>query len=189
MELEEHLSGHDNKTHLDPGSLELFQDLGYKSFLDVGCGPGGMVELAEANGFDAFGIDGDYTLKRYNDNNFLIHDFTKGPAPLDRKFDICWCVEFVEHVYEKYIPNYVQAIQNCKNLAMTHALEGQTGYHHVNCKNPDYWIKTMANYGFKFDPEMTRTLRKRSRMGTSKKFRFMRRSGLFFTNINESSVA
>ena len=137
--LEEHLGGHNGKTHLDEGSLNWFKELGFKTFLDVGCGPGGMVQLAEQLGFDSYGIDGDYTLDRYNKDKFLIHDFTKGPAPLNKKFDVCWCAEFVEHVYEEYIPNYVQAMQNCKNLVMTHAVVGQTGYHHVNCQDPPYW--------------------------------------------------
>ena len=182
MNLEEHLGGHNNKTHLDEGSLKWFKELGFKTLLDVGCGPGGMVELAEQFGFDSYGIDGDYTLERYNPDKFLIHDFTKGPAPLNRTFDICWCAEFVEHVYEQYIPNYVQAMQNCKNLVMTHAVVGQTGYHHVNCQDPPYWIETMKKYGFKLDEEKTKTLRSVTTMGEKKKHRFMERTGMFFVN-------
>ena len=75
--------------------------------LDVGCGPGGMVELANNLGVHAHGLDGDYTLKRYDDTKFTIHDFTNGSAPILIIY-LAWSVEFVEHVYEKYIPNYVQ---------------------------------------------------------------------------------
>ena len=71
------------------------------SFLDIGCGPGGMVQLAEQHKLKALGIDGDHTVTRHDPTSFLIHDFTTGPAPITGLYDIGWCVEFVEHVYEK----------------------------------------------------------------------------------------
>jgi 2-polyprenyl-3-methyl-5-hydroxy-6-metoxy-1,4-benzoquinol methylase len=36
----------------------LMNEYNIKSFLDVGCGPGGMVALAGMRGLDAMGIDG-----------------------------------------------------------------------------------------------------------------------------------
>jgi len=180
--LEEHLGGHNGLTHLDEGALDWFKNLGHKSFLDIGCGPGGMVELAEQKGFYVLGIDGDHTLERYNPKNFILHDFTTGPAPVNEIFDIGWSVEFVEHVYEKYIPNYVQAMQKCKNLVMTHAVVGQTGYHHVNCQDPPYWINTMKNYGFRLDQTLTNQLRRVSTMGKKKKHRFLEKTGMYFVN-------
>ena len=81
--LEDHLGGHLNKTHLDEGALLwLKSKFNAKTYLDIGCGPGGMVELAESHNLTATGVDGDYTLDRYNPNNFILHDFTTGPAPL-----------------------------------------------------------------------------------------------------------
>jgi len=47
-ELPKHLGGHQNKTHLDVGTLEFFKStFNIKSMLDIGCGPGGMVNLAQ----------------------------------------------------------------------------------------------------------------------------------------------
>ena len=84
--LEEHLGGHNGITHLDQGALDwLIDTFQPQTFLDVGCGPGGMVELADKNGLDSLGIDGDHTVIRYNIDRFLLHDFTLGPAPLDRQ--------------------------------------------------------------------------------------------------------
>lgn len=185
-ELPEHLGGHSGKTHVDKGALAWFKMSGYKTFLDVGCGPGGMVELAEKYGFIALGIDGDFTLERYNSEKFLIHDFTNGPVDLDKQFDICWCCEFVEHVYEQYIPNFAMAWQNCKNLAMTHAFPGQGGYHHVNEQSKEYWIDVLDQYGFDYSEEDTKTLRKVSTMNVTKKPKkaFVRNTGLFFKNRN-----
>ena len=70
--LEEHLGGHAGYTHLDEGALDFVKDiLQVKSMLDIGCGPGGMVELANQKDINAIGIDGDYTLDRYDDSKFI----------------------------------------------------------------------------------------------------------------------
>ena len=183
--LENHLGGHMNKTHLDKGALTwLADELKIKSFLDIGCGPGGMVELANKSGIQGYGVDGDYTLERYDSNKFLIHDFTKGPAPLTSKYDIAWSVEFVEHVYEEHIPNYMPAFQQCKYVVMTYAPPGWTGHHHVNLQEEDYWIAKFKEYGFYLDRLRTNELRNRSTMNYPKKPKkaFVRNRGLFFVN-------
>jgi cyclopropane fatty-acyl-phospholipid synthase-like methyltransferase len=182
--LDEHLGGHNGLTHLDEGALTWLKQLGHTSFLDIGCGPGGMVELAEQLGFKVLGVDGDHTLERYKKENFIIHDFQEGPVPVKQFFDIGWSVEFVEHVYEKYIPNYVKAMQQCKNVIMTHAVVGQTGYHHVNCQNAPYWIAKMAEYGLILDEEKTKQLRIASTMGKKKKHKFLEKTGMYFVNEN-----
>ena len=185
--LEKHLGGHLNKTHLDEGALLWLKDtFSATTYLDIGCGPGGMVELAEQYGLDSHGIDGDYTLTRYNSNKFTIHDFTHGPAPLTSKYDIAWSVEFVEHVYEEYIPNYMPAFQQCKYVVMTYAPPGWTGHHHVNLQEEDYWVAKFKEYGFYLDRLQTNELRNRSTMNYPKKPKkaFVRNRGLFFVNEN-----
>ena len=160
--------------------------------LDVGCGPGGMVELANNLGVHAHGLDGDYTLKRYDDTKFTIHDFTNGHTHTPHTHtliivcDLAWSVEFVEHVYEKYIPNYVKAMQKCKYLIMTYAPVGHGG-HHVNENTQEYWIDTMSQYGFKYLEDATNEMRKHSTMGTKKKHRFLQRTGLLFKNERSSN--
>ena len=189
MALEQHLGGHANKTHLDHGALNYLKDtFNAKTYLDIGCGPGGMVELAEQIGLDSLGIDGDYTLDRYNKNRFLIHDFTKGPAPVRGTYDIGWSVEFVEHVYETYIPNYVQAFQSCKVLLLTYAPPGWEGHHHVNLQEEKYWIDTMSEYGLRYEAELTKEVRQKSTLNVKVKKgkkAFVRNRGLLFINENK----
>jgi len=192
MELEAHLGGHGGKTHTDEGTLRwAINALGIQSMLDIGCGPGGMVELANNLGVHAHGLDGDYTLKRYDDTKFTIHDFTNGPAPISDNFDLAWSVEFVEHVYEKYIPNYVAAMQKCKFLIMTYAPVGHGGHHHVNENTQEYWIDTMSQYGFKYFKDATNQMRNHSTMGSTnkerKKFGFLKKTGLLFKNARSSN--
>jgi len=187
MVLEAHLGGHQGKTHLDHGALEYLKEIfSAKSFLDIGCGPGGMVELANQIGLDSKGIDGDYTVERFNKDKFIIHDFTLGPIPIAETYDIGWSVEFVEHVYEKYIPNYIRAFQSCKYILMTYAPPGWEGHHHVNLQKEDYWIDTMKQYGLIYNQKHTKNIRNRSTLNLGKKGKkaFVRNRGLVFINKN-----
>lgn len=177
MKLPEHLGGSEGETHIDEGALKfIIGATGASSMLDVGCGPGGMVHYAHTQGMLAWGVDGDTTLERRVPVH--IHDFTTGPVALKRKFDLCWCVEFVEHVEEKYMDNYIQAFQACKFLMMTHAYPGQGGHHHVNEQDTPYWIDKLTQAGFIFEREMTAHIRHASTM----KQRYVRQHGLFFRN-------
>lgn len=182
--LEEHLGGHLGRTHLDHGALDwLIAKFNARSYLDIGCGPGGMVELAEQKGLQVQGIDGDHTIERYNPDRFLIHDFTQGPVELGQQYDIGWSCEFVEHVYEEYIPNFVSAFKHCKILMITYAPPGWSGHHHVNCQPEEYWVKQLKKYGLKYNSDFTRELREQSTMNKNKKKKaFVRNRGLIFTN-------
>jgi|TARA_B110000902_G_scaffold264163_1_gene344915 hypothetical protein len=188
MELEAHLGGHQGVTHTDEGTLRwAMSKLNITSMLDVGCGPGGMVELANSMGINAHGLDGDYTVTRYDESKFTIHDFTHGPAPVTNNYDLGWSVEFVEHVYEAYIPNYIQAMQKCKFLIMTYAEIGHGGYHHVNENSQEYWIDVMAQNGFKHLKDLTLEMRRHSTMGSKKKHKFLAKTGLLFKNERSSN--
>lgn len=188
--LEEHLGGHNNVPNLDEGTLEFVKNhLAPKTFLDIGCGLGGMVELADKKyGMDALGIDGDHTINRYNNDKFLIHDFQTGPVKLDKRYDFGWSVEFVEHVYEKYIPHYITAFQACNVVLLTYAPPGWEGHHHVNLQEKDYWINKMAEYGLTYNADLTKRLTAESTLNCKyrKKGRkaFVKNRGLVFINDN-----
>ena len=182
MTLPEHLGGHLNKTHIDEGSLNFFiNSFNIKSFLDIGCGPGGMVELAHSKGLEALGIDGDYTLSRFNPNNFLIHDYSTGPLVLNKTYDLCWSCEFVEHVEEEFLDNFMATFNSCNLVAMTYAPPGTPGHHHVNCKNMNYWVDVFNRYNFTFDDQTSNIIKKVSTM----KKPFMQKNGLFFKKAHD----
>ena len=171
-----HLGGHFGKTILDEGALLfLKKQFAVASMIDVGCGPGGQVELARKHGIEAFGIDGDYTLKRAKPYYFL-HDFTKGDFPCKRRFDLAWCVEFLEHVEEKYQPSYMALLQHAERVVCTSAPPGWEGFHHVNCREQAYWIKVFKKYGFAFDKKNTERLKEHSSMQRE----FMQDTGMLF---------
>ena len=183
--LEDHLGGHCGKTHLDEGALRYFiEKFSIKNFLDIGCGPGGMVQLASQYGLDSMGIDGDHTVERFDPSKFIIHDFAKSSYKPEKRYDIGWSCEFVEHVYEEFIPNYVTAFTACKRIMITYAPPGWPGHHHVNCQEEDYWIEKLSNYGFVYKQDWTQELRKHSTMNKNKsKKAFVRNRGLMFENV------
>jgi hypothetical protein len=173
-----HVGGHCFVTHLDSGILEYaINVLKCKTMIDIGCGPGGMIDLAFSLGIDALGIDGDYRLKR-SDNKIFIHDYTTGSPEITSFFDFAYSCEFVEHVEEKYISNYIKTFKLCKNILITFAPTGTPGYHHVNCKSEQYWIDVFESNNFTFDKTITDDFRTSSTMNRN----FIREYGLYFKN-------
>lgn len=173
----DHLGGHLNKTHLDNATLEfLIQELGIKSMLDIGCGPGGMVQLAQSKGLKAIGVDGDFNLNSISSVPICTVDFTQNKVPFEDQFDLAWAVEFLEHVEEQYAPNYMHAFSLCQYALITAAPPGTPGHHHVNCQLPEYWIDVFKRYGFTYDPHLTETIKERSDMVKP----FVKHNGMFF---------
>ncbi|HEY0006852.1 MAG TPA: methyltransferase domain-containing protein [Pyrinomonadaceae bacterium] len=171
----EHLGGHEDLTQFDEGALDyLVARFQVKNMVDIGCGPGGMVYYARSKGIKAVGVDGDPRMAR--DSPVIIeHDYTRKPLYLG-EFDLGWAVEFLEHVEEEYIPNFMETFLCCKHVFVTAAIPGQPGYHHVNCQWGDYWIEKFTTAGFTFDEEATAGVRAHSTMWS----RFTQNTGMVF---------
>lgn len=175
-----HLGGHENETHLDDGALDyIIQNFGVKSMVDVGCGPGGMTALARSKGLEVLAVDGDFVVEREIDD-VVIHDYQAAPYVPEKNYDLAWCVEFVEHIEEKYILNFMATFQKCKYVIFTHALPNQPGHHHVNCQELDYWLHIVSAFGFQPMEAETNAIRAASTM----KERYMRQQSLFIKNLN-----
>jgi hypothetical protein len=123
-----------------------------KSIMDIGCGEGHSTRWFRDNGCEVLGIEGSLNaILDSPDPTLLVwHDYTEGPYIPKKNYDAIWCCEFVEHVEEQYVDNFLETFKCANYVFMTHALENQGGYHHVNCKSPDYWIDKMDNIGFKY---------------------------------------
>lgn len=168
---------------------------GVKSVIDVGCGEGHAIDyfsgLIEQNVTyrHVWGIDG---VEQEHDG-ILQHDYSTGPWPYPREpdpdhpwmddagweFDLAWSCEFVEHVEERYIPNFLATFACAKLVLMTHADPGQPGHHHVNCQTADYWRGVMAAAGYALDKSLTRWARSLASMSENPINHFAR-SGLAF---------
>lgn len=180
----EHLGGHLNKTHLDEGTLSyLINTYDVKTMADVGAGPGGMVRLAQSKGLKAYGIDGDWTV-----NPDLLHDYQDGPLTID-PVDLIWCVEFLEHVHEEYLPNYMETLKCAKYVFCTASTT--TGHHHVNCQPRPYWVSKFEEAGFEYQDKESEKIRKKiTTMNTLQPIgkQFVRATGMLYINKNWSNT-
>lgn len=135
----------------DPGSIVpevwewAMEKFSIKSMIDVGCGAGIAMNWFEARGCKVAGVEG---LPLNDDPRIIEHDYTLGPYRSRRKFDLCWSCEFVEHIEERFIPNFLATFRSARLLMMTHGLYWQDGHHHVNCQRPEYWIDLLEGEGF-----------------------------------------
>lgn len=135
----------------DPGSFcpELWEwaitRYKIKSVIDVGCGAGTALNWFEGKGCTVLGIDG----LPPDDPRIIEHDYTLGLAAIGGYVDLVWCCEFVEHVREEFIDNFLDTFRRGRIVMMTHGLYWQDGHHHVNCQRPGYWIDRVRAAGFK----------------------------------------
>lgn len=174
-----HLGGHGHTTHIDEGVLRFIVDnYPIKSMVDIGCGPGGMVKIAKKMGLKVIGVDGDERMS-VNDDCIKIHDFCKGKFELlkNQHFDLAWSVEFLEHVEEKYMVNYMPLFAQADIVVCTAAPPGSGGYHHVNEQPLEYWFDKFRQYGFVYRDDLTKQAKLHSTMERD----FFLRSGMIFT--------
>ena len=156
-----HLGGHFDFTAMVVKTFDYIQEkYNIRSMLDIGCGPAGMVEYANYKGVYAIGVDGDPELgeKPYT----ILHDFTTGQLELDETFELVYSTEFVEHVEEQYLNNFMTLFQKGCYVFISAAPPGQSGHHHVNCKNKEYWIQKFEQYDFEYLPEDSEEIAKTS---------------------------
>ena len=62
--------------------------------------------------------------------------------------DLVWSCEVAEHIVPERVDFFVDTLANGRVVAMTHALPGQGGHHHVNCQPAEYWISKMSERGY-----------------------------------------
>ena len=176
-----HLGGHNFVSHIDEALLLYFKNnLNCNSMIDIGCGLGGMVYKAKELGYYSKGIDGDYRLERTDPELFILHDFTKGTCNINGTFDLGYSCEFVEHVEEAYVDNFLDIFKKCKYITMTFAPPGTKGHHHVNCQTSNYWIDKLKEVNLLYDEKLTNIIRSTSSMERN----FIRSTGLCFRNEN-----
>jgi len=181
IEKEKHLGGYWNVKNIwgDPGTWgpeiwdKIIQDYHIESVLDVGCGLGYSARYFAGKGLKVVGIEGGSNAINNSvfEGKIIKNDYviSRGLKE-DISFDLVWCCEFVEHVEEQYSYNFLGDFNSGKYIAMTFAIPGQAGYHHVNCQPQEYWVGKIKKMGYKFNETYTSTLRKIARKMTSSGF-------------------
>lgn len=157
-----YIAGGDEATWYPDMWRWLVETHGVDSVLDIGCGDGQAVKFFESLGCEVTGIDG----VAQEHDSIVEHDFTTGSIVAD-EYDLVWSCEFVEHVEERYVPNFMEAFKHGRMVLMTHADPGQAGYHHVNCQPAAYWVGVMAAAGYVLDDALTMASRAKASMNVS----------------------
>lgn len=117
-----------------------------RSVLDVGAGQGVALSYFHRAGVVAHGFDGLIQNVENARHPIALHDLKAGPYRFP--CDLVYCVEVVEHVEEAYIDNLLGTFRNAPVVAITHAIPGQLGHHHVNTQPQEYWVEKMNGIGY-----------------------------------------
>ncbi len=156
---------------------------GWKNILDIGCGDGVAVNYWNSIGANAWGVEGIWQ----PNERIVEHDYAKGTLSVlpglaydsDSAYDLIWCCEFVEHVEEAYVNNFLDSFAKGKIVLMTHGEPGQAGYHHVNLQPASYWIEKLRTIDYSLDIDLTMKTRELSAFNSSPWNHFTR-SGMAF---------
>lgn len=128
-----------------------------KSILDVGCGTGISLNWFLQNNIDALGIENSEVAISQSlvKNKILKHNLNKTLA-LDRKFDLVWCYEVIEHIHPQYESIFLQTLtRHSDQVILSAARPGQGGHGHFNEQEPAYWKKRFDDAGFDFQSEFS----------------------------------
>jgi SAM-dependent methyltransferase len=186
------LGGNLGATNLDLKPLQYFKNnLGFNSFLDIGCGTGGMVFNAINSGLHARGIEGDPNSIPKDCPIIECVDYRTGSSNLTSNFDIGWSVEFLEHVPSSFEKNYFKDFSLCNNILITAAPPGWGGDGHVNEQSEEHWIHKFSENNFTIDWKQTQKVRSISEITFNntvrqEKKQFVRNRGLFFKKTKAS---
>lgn len=159
----------------------LVKEQGVESVIDIGCGDGIAVDYFSSLGCAVLGIDG----IPQEHPNIITHDYTHGPFVVTladepgARYDLAWSCEFVEHIAEEYVENFLETFACADLVLMTSAGPGQNGWHHVNCQPIPYWSRKMQQIGYLVDEVFTVDCRAQARKNGSEWNHFVR-SGMAY---------
>jgi len=184
--LKRRLSGHPKKQNLEQGidgiyTEDYLQDTIYwesvfslslakvliryfnpHSVIDIGCGCGVYLKAFYELGIrDMVGYDGSNSSikKSLVPGKIEVHDLRE-PLKLDRKFDLCLCIEVAEHLSYEYSDLLATTLTGLSDtIFFTAAPPGQGGIGHVNEQPRSFWIKIFKAKGFRFTESLTYQIR------------------------------
>ena len=117
------------------------------SVLELGCARGYVLRRFEQEGIYGKGVDSsDHCWLTRVSNNITKHDLLVTPWPFkDQEFDLCYSLNFLEHVPEKYLNNVIAEIKRISKRAV-HSLNfgdnKEFGSSNLPCTvRPENWWK------------------------------------------------
>lgn len=132
----------------------VFQFIKPSSILDVGCGLGTWLNVANRYGIaDIFGVDGPNVNAAHlciPAERFLAHNL-RLPLDLKRKFDLAICLEVAEHLLEADADVLIDSLtQHADIILFSAAVPYQGGQNHYNEKPTEYWEEKFKKREYSF---------------------------------------
>lgn len=134
------------------------------SAIDVGCGPGMLVESLADLGVEARGFDGSLHAIEYASEKAkaLIWQGDIRQAGRSLRFRaLVICTEVAEHLDAADADQLVALLcsASAPHIIFTAAPPGQDGHHHVNCQSIEYWALKFGERGYIVDEGKTQELK------------------------------
>lgn len=123
----------------------LFKYYKPRTVVDIGCGQGSWLAAAEAMGCTELkGIDGAWVEKdqiKSKNIEFQVVNFTENIPELNKKYDLCMCLEVAEHLPESMSRSFIDFLCSASDVVLfSAAVKGQGGRNHINEQWQSYWI-------------------------------------------------
>ena len=131
------------------------------SVLDIGCGSGVSMDYFLSKGIDAVGVEGStMAISNARNSKQIVQFDLRRELDLNRRFDLVWSYEFVEHIHPRYVTNLARSFSNhADRLVLSAAPPGQTGLGHFNEQPSSYWIEKFADLGYSYNERAAERLR------------------------------
>jgi SAM-dependent methyltransferase len=131
----------------------VFERVKPKRVLDVGCGTGGWLAVAQALGAeDVRGIDGpwvDTKQLKFAPTNFTTVEFEGASLSIDGQYDLAMSLEVLEHLSDAAGKRVVAAMCQAAPVVLCGAaIPGQGGNAHINERWQSYWAAEFYRHGF-----------------------------------------
>lgn len=135
-----------------------------KRVIDVGCGPGHLMEALTNLGIKTCGVDlsnAALNITKRKGLNTSRFDLTQKETRLpDCPFDVVISCEVAEHLDERFAPTFVDHLTSAAPVVYLTAAEPNSaeglGMYHVNEQPHSYWIELFKQRGFEFQSELAK---------------------------------
>ena len=123
-----------------------------RSVIDVGCGQGAWLAVAESLGStNLVGLDGNWVKKEslLSQNIKFIPTNFEDSIVLDRRYDLCMSLEVAEHLSEAQAKPFIDTLCKASDVIIfSAAIRCQGGSHHINEQWQSYWSNLFHKNGY-----------------------------------------